>query len=577
MKKKIFSKIFLLVALTGISASGFTLATVESEQKEVVPVKAEETAETASFRYVEPTWNPNTTMYANKLTYAISFKGATSGNNFKFDGSASGTDQAATLGNAITFNGESFASLGYVVSYLNGGAYLTIVLPNTAPTVEAGQPQPVIHIADNTVFQGHPIKEAYFRLGSDGVLSEVLETTYKFACNNVDHPGWLATAGIAEENANKVPTNGIMATVTFNKEANANLSQWGVSSNDYSLKDITNSEDLAKASLANYTFVNGTLIKEITGASIGTVGTFIYLFVPKAYIDVTAGYVEIEVKDGGTCGADSAAKPTYIAPFTIHFKGYVLDTGCWAKGKATASVNVSFSSIPWNCICYESTFKNHSKGFLITFNKGLATNTNYFNGAGKGGNFVSTQGSKVTLNGQPFANDTDAEIKYFNQGNLWISSANATTYVDGKLPILDLAAGVEIFDAILPRLTFAYDTTNKWRPITLANVEAVITALHMDETTEGQCLTLYAGAKTAFNACSDAEKLVFTTNYKDASARLAAWAAANGDVLNGTTLAAAGISIFGSVSNSGTIAVIVVSLFVLGSFCFLFTKKRKHN
>lgn len=113
--------------------------------------------------------------------------------------------------------------------------------------------------------------------------------------------------------------------------------------------------------------------------------------------------------------------------------------------------------------------------------------------------------------------------------------------------------------------------------------------MHMDDVPTsdpgtGKCTSegWYVDAKAAFNALEGYEKASFTMidTYSDAKARLAAWAAANGDVLDGWDLKPASSSQFIAKSltqNNSAIIIVAVGTFVvlISAGLFFVLKKRK--
>lgn len=98
----------------------------------------------------------------------------------------------------------------------------------------------------------------------------------------------------------------------------------------------------------------------------------------------------------------------------------------------------------------------------------------------------------------------------------------------------------------------------------------------------GECVSegWYTAAKTAFNNLEGYEKACLTLfdTYNDAEARLAAWATANGDVLNGWSLEPASLSQFIAKSISeNNIAILIssVSFALIATSLFLVIRKRK--
>jgi hypothetical protein len=112
--------------------------------------------------------------------------------------------------------------------------------------------------------------------------------------------------------------------------------------------------------------------------------------------------------------------------------------------------------------------------------------------------------------------------------------------------------------------------------ITCASVfdglNAVVTALDMSSTTAEQCKTKFAAAKTAYSALSTAQKALFNgaSIYTAASARYAAWAAANGESVSASNVS--------EMNNStSVIAIAVVSVLGLLTLAGVVVLKKKHN
>ena len=98
----------------------------------------------------------------------------------------------------------------------------------------------------------------------------------------------------------------------------------------------------------------------------------------------------------------------------------------------------------------------------------------------------------------------------------------------------------------------------------------------------GKCTSegWYADAKTAFNALQGYEKAALTLfdSYNDAEARLAAWAVANGDVLNGWNIVPASSAHFAFETQNGNqilMIVVICASFTLMATGLFFVLKRK--
>lgn len=108
-------------------------------------------------------------------------------------------------------------------------------------------------------------------------------------------------------------------------------------------------------------------------------------------------------------------------------------------------------------------------------------------------------------------------------------------------------------------------------------------AMHMSESTSGQCVDYYPIAKQVWNAMSDDEKLNVDEEQPLAYARLVAWAAYHGETINGSynIVSASRISILNTTigKNGNTVAIIVVismiSVTCIGGYFFL--RRRKEN
>ena len=111
------------------------------------------------------------------------------------------------------------------------------------------------------------------------------------------------------------------------------------------------------------------------------------------------------------------------------------------------------------------------------------------------------------------------------------------------------------------------------------------TYMHMDDYTEnlGYCLNgssqhYYSSAKEAFNALSDGSRELFCTgyDYKDAYARLVAWANANSDTLETVTYTIpAQMNNIQKQSHESLIIVGVASISLLVVICFIAIRKRQ--
>ncbi|MCI1244547.1 MAG: LPXTG cell wall anchor domain-containing protein [Bacilli bacterium] len=106
--------------------------------------------------------------------------------------------------------------------------------------------------------------------------------------------------------------------------------------------------------------------------------------------------------------------------------------------------------------------------------------------------------------------------------------------------------------------------------------------MHIDETTEGQCMTYYPPAKSAYNNLSSSQRSLFVTDshYQTAYNRLVAWAAANGESIDSANdnVLGAKTSIFAADTSmeTGSIAagvIALVGIIALGGFLFYRKKK----
>ena len=106
-------------------------------------------------------------------------------------------------------------------------------------------------------------------------------------------------------------------------------------------------------------------------------------------------------------------------------------------------------------------------------------------------------------------------------------------------------------------------------------------AMHMSESTSGQCVDYYPIAKQVWNAMSEDERLYVDEEQPLAYARLVAWAAYHGEIINGSynIVSASRISILNTTigKNGSTVAIIVIvsmiSITAIGGYFFLRKKK----
>ena len=104
----------------------------------------------------------------------------------------------------------------------------------------------------------------------------------------------------------------------------------------------------------------------------------------------------------------------------------------------------------------------------------------------------------------------------------------------------------------------------------------------MDSNVNGQCVTYYPLAKSAYASLSANAKMVFTNNAAFAGAfeRLAAWATYHNETFNGSTFASNSNGLLANADANSTallLVIIVSSIATLSLIAGFVTLKRKHK
>lgn len=111
-----------------------------------------------------------------------------------------------------------------------------------------------------------------------------------------------------------------------------------------------------------------------------------------------------------------------------------------------------------------------------------------------------------------------------------------------------------------------------------SSIATLIDALHMSETTVGQCETLYEDARTAFDALPQEGKTAFWTldEYTAAADRLRAWAAYHNEVLDSDPYGSRNVSFFDKNNQDILILITLIStVVVVGCLAFIHAKKKQ--
>ena len=139
-------------------------------------------------------------------------------------------------------------------------------------------------------------------------------------------------------------------------------------------------------------------------------------------------------------------------------------------------------------------------------------------------------------------------------------------------------------DSYLPNQYFLFDTS--WAVVAedlLGNVgQFVETYMHMDANVNGQCVTYYPLAKSAFASLSANAKLVFANNPTFASAldRLVKWATYHNETFNGSTFVTNTNKLVVDVNTNSSVPFVVIiisSITALSLIVGFVALKRKHK
>ena len=397
-----------------------------------------------AYHHVEGAWNPGD-LFADYKTYAIQFASATGQPSFAFEGTPNNADIAATFGDNITLNGVPLAETGIcMITHSFGGGYLGLSVKVDQLTEEIN----VIEFKQDTIYQLHKINALKLCLIKSTAKLESIAMPTAINWNNCDYANIAQSLGI--ESVGGVPADGYVALMTYDKTLNGNSA-----SGNY---NFINLKDSSVSNLCDYVYVNDTLLASHPRGVVGTFSGFLYLYIPNDF-----GFRPVvEIRKGGYIGSDLTSKiyidDTYLTVeggFGYHsFMGF-------SSTKVTKTItDLTYTGITGNGTSYNNYVDEagvDKKGLLINFSDNLSSFANLYNGGNKKFNLskTTTFGSKVTLNGVPFNQIENSELKYLSTNLLWI-------YVPG-MGVADNVIEIDsmvLDDARIPAMKFKHNGVN---------------------------------------------------------------------------------------------------------------------
>lgn len=561
MKK---AKILFPILLSAVSIGLFAGAFIgQKHNGEAAIVKADAT--TATFSGVHSSWNP-------AAGGAIDVGGGHMAERYLFEfaenlGATDGVNQISTIGDHFQINGESLKSIStvYRIRCSQGANRIMIDIPVDKMVATEDYPTPIFHIDGGTPFGDYVLPELTFLLNpSTRALTKAQEIAYSSFNNNIDytspHPDGITYTGTT-------PNNGAMMRIVFDKN---------------SLGDGSSNWQNFTSTYGQNVLLNGVKLSEIDGALVGASVGRLYIFVPQSALDLT----NTSFGDLGNNYSTLQVKHAYfdaclVPDMFFTFSGTIGSSNAWTKLGNLGST--TFNTIAWNnADMSTSQDYNGKKGILIRYNQFLGTIAQQ--GQADKMNLINfyqyNVGTNIKLNGVALKDIDDAEVFYRGGYDLWIYAPG----MGAKGSVLEIK-GVHVLDRFyLPNQYFLFDTS--WAVVeedVFGNVSQFVnTYMHMDSNVNGQCVTYYPLAKSAYASLSANAKMVFTNNAAFAGAfeRLAAWATYHNETFNGSTFASNSNGLLsGADANSTALLVVVIasSIAALSLLAGFVTLKRKHK
>ncbi|MBQ6980365.1 MAG: metallophosphoesterase [Clostridia bacterium] len=355
----------------------------------------------------------------------------------QFDTGAWTNGKVPTSYTGIKYNGNNITDLCSTIKfYLTNGLWFVYNASDAKLTaLYNGYSHPTIEIEEGAtvVYDGFtttlPAMKFYYVNGAwqmtepDGYFTHAVDFV-SIQHNNVNYGTHCIDIGTT-------PVNGMYATLKFSEVFSAVADSTNYATNSYSIGTGLK--------------INGVSIKDINGAFVDAAHGNDYMSV---YVPFTA--LSEYKRATLTVDAGTEFRGKYLNSFTVYFKG-----SSWST-TANTKTAVNFSNIQWNNTGWD-VFAGKS-GVLLTYDAFLSTVSSDANQSGIAGvELKSYYGSYITLNGQTLNNIANAELRYYNQGHLWIYSPSMTVWV-GHIPTIEIAANAPFLDAYLPALTIYYNS-----------------------------------------------------------------------------------------------------------------------
>lgn len=398
-----------------------------------------------AYDHIETTWNPM--LLNDSYCYAIYFTDVLDGGA----GKAQYNDDALTalFDDKITLNGKPLSTYDAKVTYMHGGHYMGINIPaSTFPASSSEYPYAILSINSPLEFLSYEIPTMQFGIiYSTHKMIHFDETATSYVSEMWGNADYSQTA--PDLNANNIPQSGYVALLQFSKNIPAMHGTGSMSLIDSS-SDISN--------LGSHILINGNKIDDLDGVILGIFqGIYLYIYFPGtgegAYFRPT-----IEILEGALINGVLLESTSIYCNLKMGINAS--SSSVWIKGEK-AMQEVNYVKLEWNNKSYNGVFPDglidNPAGILIKFDKALSSDANIAKGDMHTLNLVETLKGYIYLNGVDITTLEGTQIKYYNEGFLWVYARNM--YSDNA--ILEISEGIVIDNSILPGLTFK-GAANEW-------------------------------------------------------------------------------------------------------------------
>lgn len=605
--KKLYSKILTVFALGFMGVAGLaSIGNVSVDQSTVV--KAAEPTVVCDKMTSE--WNGRLSDNGKFYVYLIHFTSSLSS-----DGKGDSTNLVPTIGDNFQLNGKTFTSYAdsiLSINYANGGKYLTINIPIPLLVEQEGKGGAFVHIDSGTPFKDSILPEITLTIDLEtklGALNAQAVTFTGFDGNKLGW-GWYAlnfsglnygfnkTATLAYGTGSYKDEAGLNYTSKIYVNGNPAKKFVDHSSGSKSLTYCLNKDETA------YTFQVGDLIEGEANIQSITIKKGAFLPAPNAdgssivkntvYVVTedttvpTAPYSE-EANYGLMTLSNIATNLTFPLTVTSATTTYFLNNMSPIAGN---NFGIKFKLRITSGVQTEFLF--HLGGDYNQEHYKVQMNTN----AGKNGSAIQMKlGTTTDASGTVVSDSWKAITIPHDYDNVFeiysITKASGTrwTVVINGVSVLDMTV-----TTVNPGRVYAAKWyQNGTAAVTVDDVDVMDEAVSMfknkglkmdtisteDHSDTGACKGssgYYKVAKDYFTNCLTAAQKTEFAKDEAAVARLTAWAAANGEVFNGTTFSSAKIGFINENNDAAVIAIAIITTIAVSILaCYCFYRRKKHN